>query len=224
MNRVGLLLIVLVQSLLFMNTRPISVQERYMDQYKDMAMSEMKRSGIPASIKMAQGIMESQAGRSELAKNANNHFGIKCKANWDGETYLYVDDDRDSLGNLTHSCFRMYPSAEDSYKDHTEFLTKRSRYKNLFNLSKSDYYSWAFGLKKCGYATDPSYPVKLIQTIEKYDLYMLDKEVILAEGLEYIPVTEKLTVIEPVKPIMREVQTKKTVSKNGKLKRKKIYR
>jgi len=181
MKRILESVFVLVLGFCFINTRPATVQERYMDRFKNIAMEEMKRSGIPASIKMAQGIMESMAGRSELAVNANNHFGIKCKANWQGGTYLYVDDDRDSSGNLVQSCFRLYQSPEDSYYDHSEFLKNRSRYKSLFSLPAHDYQGWANGLKRAGYATDPNYATKLIQTIEKYNLYVLDQEVMAAQ-------------------------------------------
>ncbi len=184
MKRILESVFVLALGFCFINTRPATVQERYMDRFKTIAMEEMRRSGIPASIKMAQGIMESMAGRSELAVNANNHFGIKCKANWQGGTYLYVDDDRDSTGNLIQSCFRLYPSPEDSYYDHSEFLRNRSRYKSLFSLPLSDYQGWANGLKKAGYATDPNYATKLIQTIERYNLYVLDQEVLAAQLAE----------------------------------------
>lgn len=167
---------------LLISSRTISVQEKYMERYKFIAKEEMKRAGIPASIKMAQGIMESMAGRSELAINANNHFGIKCKSNWPGQTYFYKDDDRDSIGNLVQSCFRVYSSPEESYFDHSEFLKNRTRYKSLFELDITDYKSWAQGLRKCGYATDPSYALKLVQTIEKYNLNLLDLEVLTEMG------------------------------------------
>ncbi|HRI32372.1 MAG TPA: glucosaminidase domain-containing protein, partial [Saprospiraceae bacterium] len=152
-----LLPVLVLIGILSTSSRVITVQERYMEQYKYMAISEMNRSGIPASIKLAQGILESQAGRSELAVNANNHFGIKCKSNWSGETYQYKDDDLDENGELIHSCFRMYGSGEQSYIDHTDFILNRPRYKSLFSLPKNDYKAWAMGLKKCGYATDPNY-------------------------------------------------------------------
>lgn len=147
----------------------------YIDQYKYIAISEMKRTGIPASIKLAQGLMESMSGRSELAINANNHFGIKCKNSWEGETYQYKDDDVDEKGEIIHSCFRKYTAAEESYIDHSEFLTGRKRYKLLFDFDKTDYLSWARGLQNCGYATDPLYAEKLIVAIEKYQLYLFDQ-------------------------------------------------
>ena len=192
--------------------RPISVQELYMDQYKYVAISEMQRSGIPASIKMAQGIMESMAGRSELAVQANNHFGIKCKGTWTGETYLYQDDDLDSSGQLIHSCFRMYPSAVDSYIDHTDFILGRSRYKELFNYSKFDYESWALGLKKCGYATDPLYAKKLLETIRKYILENLDKEADPIGWEAYQKEKSKISVL----PTPKKIEESKVLSNNNK--------
>jgi len=204
MKKLVELCLVLMAGFLLTSTRPITVQEKYMDRYKVIAMNEMKRSGIPASVKMAQGIMESMAGRSELAVQANNHFGIKCKSTWNGDTYLYKDDDRDSAGTLVHSCFRLYPSAEDSYYDHSEFLKNRSRYNSLFELAITDYVGWANGLKKCGYATDPSYSNKIIQTIEKYNLYVLDQEVIKSQ---LVPVkTEEELVAESIKSVEAEAR------------------
>jgi len=184
-----LLPVLVLIGILSTSSRVITVQERYMEQYKYMAISEMNRSGIPASIKLAQGILESQSGRSELAVNANNHFGIKCKSNWSGETYQYKDDDLDENGELIHSCFRMYGSGEQSYIDHTDFILNRSRYKSLFSLPKNDYKAWAMGLKKCGYATDPNYGIRLIETIEKYNLNLLDAPVI-EKPVPVLPVIE----------------------------------
>ncbi len=160
--------------LILVSARPVSVQEKYIEQYKFLAISEMERSGIPASIKMAQALLESQSGRSELALQANNHFGIKCKNNWNGKTYNYEDDDVDASGQLIASCFRMYPTSIDSYKDHSDFLMNRPRYKELFSLAKTDYVGWAYGLKRCGYATDPNYAERIIRTIQKYNLDLLD--------------------------------------------------
>ncbi|MDQ3140806.1 MAG: glucosaminidase domain-containing protein [Bacteroidota bacterium] len=169
-------LLILAAGFLCFSSRPITSQERYVDKFMHVAIKEMERSGIPASIKIAQALLESAAGKSELAINANNHFGIKCKQTWIGNTYQYKDDDKDDKGILVYSCFRMYQSAEESYIDHTEFLTNRERYKELFDYSKYDYESWAMGLKKCGYATDPTYAKRLIATIEKYNLNELDKK------------------------------------------------
>jgi len=147
----------------------------YVDKYKDLAVVEMHRSGIPASITLAQALHESQTGGSDLALNANNHFGIKCKSYWTGKTYKHKDDDYDQKGNLISSCFRSYDSVIDSYVDHTNFLVQTAHYAELFNYDKTDYFNWAHGLKKCGYATDPEYAFKLINKIEKYQLYIYDE-------------------------------------------------
>ncbi|MBS1739675.1 MAG: glucosaminidase domain-containing protein [Bacteroidetes bacterium] len=135
----------------------------YIDQYKDWAIAEQRRSGVPASITLAQGIHETSAGNSELALNANNHFGIKCKKEWTGETYAYTDD-------APNECFRKYSSALQSYKDHSDYLKSSKRYESLFGLSCMDYAGWAIGLKKCGYATNPKYAQILIKLIENYQL------------------------------------------------------
>lgn len=146
----------------------------YIEQYKDLAVVEMYRSGIPASIILAQGMHESALGTSNLATIANNHFGIKCKKEWVGMTYGHKDDDYDNAGNLMESCFRAYDSALDSYIDHSNFLLERPHYKMLFNYDRTDYKAWAHGLKQCGYATDPKYAEILIDKIEKYELYVYD--------------------------------------------------
>ena len=147
----------------------------YIETYKDVAIAEMYRTGIPASITLAQGLHESQAGRSELAKNANNHFGIKCKSYWQGNTYYYKDDDFDKNKKLVTSCFRYYDNALQSYIDHSNFLTLTTNYSVLFTYPKSDFANWAWGLQSCGYATDKSYAVKLIKLIEEFNLYEYDK-------------------------------------------------
>ena len=146
----------------------------YIDTYKDLAVVEMHRSGIPASIKLAQGLLESNSGKSALAVRANNHFGIKCKRYWTGQTYYHKDDDFDKAGRLVESCFRAYNDPIDSFVDHSNFLTNTKHYGELFNYDRTDYRSWAIGLKKCGYATDPSYANKLIRKIEQYKLYRYD--------------------------------------------------
>jgi len=141
---------------------------RYLDyiaRFRDIAISQQREQGIPASITMAQGLLESGAGLSDLATQANNHFGIKCTSDWQGDTY-YHDDDR------AQECFRKYDHAEQSYYDHSAFL-HRSRYDTLFTIPLTDYQSWARGLSRCGYATDPKYPDKLIRIIEDYRLYDL---------------------------------------------------
>ena len=144
-----------------------SPQEIYIDQFASLAVEEMYRTGVPASITLAQGLLESRYGLSELAVKGNNHFGIKCHNNWKGKK-MYYDDDRRG------ECFRKYPSPEQSYRDHSDFLRYRDRYKFLFDYKITDYKAWARGLKKAGYATDPAYPSKLINLIEEYKLYEYD--------------------------------------------------
>ena len=143
----------------------------YIDNYSKIAKEEMVQYGIPASITLAQGILESGAGRAELSKKSNNHFGIKCHKGWTGER-VYHDDDE------LQECFRKYKDPKYSFRDHSLFLTQRSRYEGLFKYKKDDYKSWAKGLRKAGYATDPKYPEKLINIVEKYELYTYDKEVL----------------------------------------------
>lgn len=150
------------------------VVNSYIDLYKELAVVEMHRSGIPASITLAQALHESSNGFSKLATNANNHFGIKCKNYWVGLTYYHKDDDFDKQGNLLESCFRSYNSVMDSYVDHSNFLMLTSHYAPLFNNERTDYKAWAYGLKSCGYATDISYSQKLISKIEKYNLSQYD--------------------------------------------------
>lgn len=147
------------------------VVKAYIEQYKEVAKDNMRQHGIPASITLAQGILESGAGNGRLAKEANNHFGIKCHTNWTGETITHDDD-------ALQECFRKYRHASESFKDHSQFLTSRTRYSSLFKLSKDDYKGWAKGLRQAGYATDPSYPDKLIGLIERYELYKYDDEVL----------------------------------------------
>ncbi|WP_293313738.1 glucosaminidase domain-containing protein [Pedobacter sp. UBA5917] len=139
----------------------------YIDEFKGVAIEEMNSAGIPASITLAQGILESGSGNSDLAKYANNHFGIKCTSEWKGKNYFRDDDQK-------NDCFRVYKDARESFRDHSEFL-KRKRYSFLFQLDKNDYKSWAQGLKTAGYATNPKYPDLLINTIEKYQLYQYDQ-------------------------------------------------
>lgn len=153
------------------------VQLNYIERYKDIAIREMERAGVPASIKLAQGILESNAGRSTLARRANNHFGIKCGPNWQGRTVFKEDDDYDENGRLIRSCFRGYRNAEASYIAHSEFLRdpqKAFRYGFLFRLDPRDYRRWANGLKQAGYATSATYPEKLISLIERYELFKYD--------------------------------------------------
>lgn len=146
----------------------------YIDTYKELAMKEMEKSGIPASITLAQGILESGNGNSTLARKANNHFGIKCHG-WEGKSVRHDDDAK-------NECFRKYKSVDESYHDHTEFLTTRSRYASLFELEKDDYKGWAKGLKKAGYATSPTYADALIRLIEENELYKYDEGVMAHSG------------------------------------------
>lgn len=171
-------------------------QKKYIEQFAPLAVEEMYRSGIPASITLAQGLLESRYGQSELAVEGNNHFGIKCHNNWSGKK-MYHDDD------LKGECFRKYPSPEHSYRDHSDFLRYRERYAFLFDLEITDYKAWAYGLKKAGYATDPQYPAKLIKLIEEYSLYEYDspelmisrsgKKLSIPDSPSRIGQTEKLT-------------------------------
>lgn len=142
--------------------------EEYIETYKDIAMREMREYKIPASITLAQGILESGAGNSDLARKAKNHFGIKCHKEWDGRKYRMDDDEKDE-------CFRKYRKAEDSFRDHSLFLTTRSRYAGLFELDIMDYEGWAKGLKAAGYATNPKYASSLINRIELNKLYLYDQ-------------------------------------------------
>jgi LysM repeat protein len=137
--------------------------QAYINQYKELAIAEMLRTGVPASITLAQGILETAGGQSDLASIANNHFGIKCKAEWTGETMLHNDDAK-------NECFRKYASPEDSYKDHSDFLRTRPMYAFLFKLDPTDYEGWAKGLKKAGYATSPTYAQGLIRTVVENNL------------------------------------------------------
>lgn len=161
--------------LLFMFLIPVGVlgqthnaaYQAYIKKYAPLAVEQMKQYGIPASITLSQGLLESGAGMSTLAKASNNHFGIKCGSSWRGETVRHDDDRR-------NECFRAYDKVEDSYRDHSLFLSSNQRYASLFKLSKTDYKGWAVGLKKAGYATNPSYANSLIAIIEDYSLYQWD--------------------------------------------------
>ncbi len=149
-------------------------RSEYIDTYKELAMCEMEETGIPASITLAQGILESGDGNSSLARRANNHFGIKCH-DWKGKSIKHNDDNR-------NECFRKYKSVEESYRDHSEFLTGRDRYAFLFEYTQDDYKAWAKGLKQAGYATSPTYSKALIKVIEENELYVYDQQVIAKTG------------------------------------------
>jgi len=157
----------------------------YIKLYKDIAIEEMNRIGIPASITLAQGIHESGWGTSYLSKNTNNHFGIKCKKEWTGKTFKYTDD-------APNECFRVYDKVENSYKDHSDFLKSRPWYASLFLLDKTDYKGWAYGLKKAGYATNPKYPEILIKLIDDFQLAAFDK----GQIPSYISPLQKTIVVE----------------------------
>jgi LysM repeat protein len=164
-NKKFTILLVFVMSFFFKlsQAQPTDAVLAYIDRYKDLAIAEMKRTGIPAAITLAQGIHETEAGTSVLVKKSNNHFGIKCKDNWTGESVSHDDDARGE-------CFRKYAVPEESYRDHSDFLRTRPNYASLFNLDPTDYQAWAYGLKKAGYATNPKYAQILIRIIRDYNL------------------------------------------------------
>lgn len=149
----------------------------YIDTFSETAKKNMREHGVPASITLAQGILESGAGKGRLCVEANNHFGIKCHTGWTGPSITHDDD-------ALQECFRKYNDPKDSYRDHSQFLTSRPRYSSLFKLDKGDYQGWAKGLRAAGYATDPKYPDKLISLIERYQLYLYDNEVLERENLK----------------------------------------
>ncbi|HUX55408.1 MAG TPA: glucosaminidase domain-containing protein [Bacteroidales bacterium] len=203
--------------------------EDYISRYKELAVSEMKRTGIPSSITLAQGMIESDFGRSRLAREANNHFGIKCHNDWKGPTIRHNDDRR-------NECFRKYRNPEESYYDHSDFLKSASRYSSLFYLDPSDYKGWARGLKKAGYATNPDYANMLIRKIEEYNLSYFDSNnkrsglqpsytitgnnpgVVQNSDVERSPVTifdENTTVPARVQRVMENNRIKYIVVKEG---------
>lgn len=168
----------------------------YIEQYKKIAVQEMKRTGIPASITLAQGIVESNSGESNLAKKYNNHFGIKCKSDWKGETTFQDDDTK-------QECFRVYPSAAASFKDHSDFLKNRPNYAALFTLDPVDDSAWAYGLKKAGYATASDYPKKLLKIIDDYELSQYNFPELDNEEAD-TPIIEKPLIKSPVLEVIAE--------------------
>ena len=185
---------------------------RYINTYKFLAIQEMQRTGVPASIKLAQGILETQAGESDLVKRSNNHFGIKCKTAWDGNKVYHDDDEKGE-------CFRAYTSAEDSYRDHSDFLKRSQRYAFLFQLDPADYKDWAKGLKKAGYATNPKYTQQLIKYIETYDLQlytlialgkrkMEDEQPMYAVNSQVVPVVSATAMEQDSEDVQPEVPVK----------------
>ncbi|MGY5355554.1 glucosaminidase domain-containing protein [Wenyingzhuangia sp. IMCC45467] len=182
----------------------------YIEQYAPIAMEEMRKFKIPASITLAQGILESGSGRSSLALKSNNHFGIKCHTGWKGEK-VYHDDDAKG------ECFRKYQYPATSYQDHSLFLTTRFRYASLFGLDEDDYKGWAKGLKKAGYATDSKYPDKLISYIKKYELYKYDEMVLKGKNLEYVSVSKEATeeIASTIRDYKEESKRRKKINKKG---------
>ena len=197
-----------------------AVTQKYIEDYKDIAMVEMQRYNIPASITLAQGILESGSGQGRLARYGNNHFGIKCHATWNGKTITHDDDEKSE-------CFRRYKYAYESFEDHSQFLMKRGRYSSLFELAPTDYEGWAYGLKSAGYATDPAYAKKLIALIKKFSLHQYDEQVVAMKGEPVnfsmgtdivstpLPKREVPQVVqnEPIAPAKPVVVTKKEVAK-----------
>lgn len=174
--------------------------EQYIALYKDIAIAEMKRSGIPAAITLAQGLLETECGNSELVKKSNNHFGIKCKNNWTGATVSHDDD-------LRGECFRAYTTPDESFRDHSDFLKGSVRYAALFRLDPTDYRGWAYGLKKAGYATNPMYPQILIKNIEQYNLQQYSLLVL----NENIPAGAIAKDSAGIKPVLKTDSTSKAV-------------
>lgn len=181
----GILSILFFLSYMYSYAQNISA-EQYINTYASVAVNEMHRSGIPASITLAQGLLESSNGNSPLAKTANNHFGIKCHKEWTGDTY-YQDDD------VANECFRYYENAMQSYTDHTDFLMTRSRYAFLFSYPRTDYQNWAYGLKQAGYATNPQYPTLLINLITRYNLSSYDSMDVAVINTTQAPIQVKET-------------------------------
>jgi len=179
----------------------------YINQYKNIAMQEQIRTGVPAAIKLAQAILESQTGKSRLATEANNHFGIKCKIEWKGPKIYHNDD-------ANGECFRVYENAETSFIDHSNFLKTRTHYAFLFKLDVTDFTSWAFGLKQAGYATNPNYPALLIKAINDYDLaqYSLIALENKKKGIDFV-ITPAAPVTKPVTATTNTPEPTKTVTK-----------
>ena len=189
MKKVCFIAVSLMVSFLTVHGQKLT-QAEYIAKYKNLAISEMHRSGVPASITLAQGLLETESGNSSLVLRSNNHFGIKCKSNWVGPSVSHDDDERDE-------CFRAYTSAEESYRDHSDFLRNSARYAFLFDLERTNYKEWAQGLRQAGYATNPRYPEILIRFIETNELQQYDTaNYFVAYTSETIPVYE--TVQPPV--------------------------
>jgi flagellum-specific peptidoglycan hydrolase FlgJ len=162
---------------------------KYIEDFKETAKNNMRQFGVPASITLAQGILESGVGTGTLSQKANNHFGIKCHKEWTGPSVLFDDDSE-------KECFRKYKDPAESYRDHSLFLTSRNRYDSLFDLPQGDYKAWAKGLKNAGYATDPKYPDKLISLIERYNLHQYDVEVVGKSAIQTKSTSDTITTKE----------------------------
>lgn len=175
----------------------------YVNAYKDLAIEEMIRTGVPAAITLAQGILESQSGESALVKTSNNHFGIKCKTEWTGAK-TYHDDDAKG------ECFRVYNSSAESYRDHSDFLKTRPHYAFLFTLDPTDYEGWAYGLKKAGYATSPTYPQRLLKLINEHNLQQFTLAALSRRTTPATEVKENTAVTPAAEPV--QIVTEKTTS------------
>lgn len=202
---------ILLTSFIFLNIinfsySQINTRQEYISKYQVLAIKEMMRSGIPASIIMAQACLESADGNSQLAQMSNNHFGIKCKSDWNGQT-VYFDDDKHN------ECFRSYRTVEDSYRDHTDFLMQSIRYAPLFEYGPTDYKSWARGLKRAGYATANDYDKQLIDIIEKFKLHNLDKQWSAAEIANFKPMQPTRPDHEPL--VINPYRPRNVVRRNG---------
>ncbi len=204
MKRTILFLFSILFSVLVSAQSTADIYRAYIDKYAKIAQEQQREHGVPASITLAQGLLESAAGRSELATKANNHFGIKCGGSWNGPTYLHDDDRR-------NDCFRKYRNASESYRDHSLFL-KRPRYESLFALKVTDYKGWAHGLKRCGYATDPQYATKLINIIETYGLAQYAKGKVTTKTVVEAEVEEPEVQVEEVEQPITRPDTRKSVT------------
>lgn len=198
--------ILIVSFPLFLSSQTVMTPEEYIANFKDDAIKEMLLHKVPACITLAQGMLESGYGNSPLAREANNHFGIKCHKEWGGDTYIMDDDEDDE-------CFRKYNDVYDSYSDHSLFLLSRSRYASLFELPITDYKAWCYGLKAAGYATDPKYPERLLEIIEKYKLYELNK----IEGTpkQNFPAHEEIKENMKIREVYRFNHIRFVISKPG---------
>lgn len=184
--------------------------EAYINSYKELAIAEMIRTGVPAAITLAQGVLESQSGESDLAKGSNNHFGIKCKPEWTGGRFYHDDD-------LKGECFRVYNTVEESYRDHSDFLKNRPFYTSLFKLDPADHEGWAKGLKKAGYATNPKYPQQLMKVINDYNLQQYSKEALVRvkTGIQTAPVPVVLNTLPQSTGTKDILATKTTIFPQG---------